>query len=485
MPTTTNKKFLDLKAWHQVAPLPVATAANHFTVASDGPDQSILMVQSTTQVYLYDPFEDGYVLLPSPALAGTFGAGACGRYHSHGPSGTALAGSSATVLNTNLTLLEDLRPRAGRRFAGRVTGGTGIGQDFEVLANTTGPNSALTIQKVGGGALTTPLDATSVYQLMTGRFYVLNAGTLAAGAFRYFDYALKTWVSLAIASLPATIGTDSRLVGTSSMLSGVFATGTSSGANTTTTLANTAKAWAVNQWAVSQVRILSGTGAGQVRTVASNTATVLTLSTAWTITPDATSVYSIEGNDDHLYYIGNATVGLYRYSRSLDTWTLLAPIAARAAAPGAACSATWVYGCTGAGWAAENAIINGRRIYSFRGGGTNALDYYDIAGNTWVSGVGYGNQNETFNAGVSYGYDSKDRIVIQIAPVSGQPIRFAAFDFAATALVPYGVLSFPHGTVVLGDKLAIQSFNDGVGALANFAYYFNHTSQQVHRALLV
>lgn len=75
-------------------------------------------------------------------------------------------------------------------------------------------------------------------------------------------------------------------------------TGTSSGANTTTTLNDTTKAWVVNQFSADAkciVKIVSGLGVEQTRFVASNTATALTLSTAWTGTPDATSEYEIVG----------------------------------------------------------------------------------------------------------------------------------------------------------------------------------------------
>lgn len=74
--------------------------------------------------------------------------------------------------------------------------------------------------------------------------------------------------------------------------SGALDNGTAT-AGTTGTLSNSAKAWTVNQWADHHIRIISGTGTGQTRTIASNTATVLTVSTNWTINPDATSVYSI------------------------------------------------------------------------------------------------------------------------------------------------------------------------------------------------
>lgn len=333
--TNSNRAFLHLKTQEMIGQLPAATVAAQLVCDSSGPDQKVLHFVSNAVVHSYDPFQDAYVQLPSPALTGTFGAGVAARYHPMGPTGTALAGSSASLLNTNLTILEDLRPKAGRSFIGRVTAGTGAGQDFKISGNTTGPNAVLNVTNMAGAALAVALDATSQYVLLTGRFYLLGAGVLAAGMFKFWDYALKTWSgNLATANLPATIGTDSRLVTTASAagLAAIstssavsMATGTSTGTNTTTTLNNTGRAWAVNQWANSQVRITAGLGAGQVRTIASNTAAALTVSAAWTVTPDATSVYSIEGNDDHIYYMGSGAVAMMRYSRSADAWTLLAP----------------------------------------------------------------------------------------------------------------------------------------------------------------
>src|SRR2546427_4705635 len=52
-------------------------------------------------------------------------------------------------------------------------------------------------------------------------------------------------------------------------------------------------AWTVNQWAGRPVTIKAGTGAGQTSTVSSNTANTLTVSPAWATTPDATSEYVI------------------------------------------------------------------------------------------------------------------------------------------------------------------------------------------------
>jgi hypothetical protein len=73
-------------------------------------------------------------------------------------------------------------------------------------------------------------------------------------------------------------------------------TGQATGAQTSTTLQDTTKAWTVNQYAGATVTLTAGTGAGQTATVVSNTATALTISAAWTTTPVANStVYSLIG----------------------------------------------------------------------------------------------------------------------------------------------------------------------------------------------
>jgi hypothetical protein len=60
-----------------------------------------------------------------------------------------------------------------------------------------------------------------------------------------------------------------------------------------TTLTKTAAGWTVNAYANYTVVILSGTGAGQRRSIASNTATVLTVTQAWATNPDTTSTFVV------------------------------------------------------------------------------------------------------------------------------------------------------------------------------------------------
>lgn len=63
--------------------------------------------------------------------------------------------------------------------------------------------------------------------------------------------------------------------------------------STADTLTDNDVNWGTNYWAGQQVSILSGTGAGQTRTISSNINVTLTVSQNWTIAPDNTSRYAI------------------------------------------------------------------------------------------------------------------------------------------------------------------------------------------------
>lgn len=71
-----------------------------------------------------------------------------------------------------------------------------------------------------------------------------------------------------------------------------YVTGTAT-AGGATTLTDSAKSWTTNEHAARALVVASGTGAGQARRIASNSATVVTVDTAWSTNPDATSVYWI------------------------------------------------------------------------------------------------------------------------------------------------------------------------------------------------
>jgi predicted regulator of Ras-like GTPase activity (Roadblock/LC7/MglB family) len=83
----------------------------------------------------------------------------------------------------------------------------------------------------------------------------------------------------------------------------VNSTATSGGAST---LTDSTKSWTTNEHAGRACAIVSGTGSGQCELIASNTATELTVDTAWSVQPDATSVYRI---GDALFFAFLNTTG--------------------------------------------------------------------------------------------------------------------------------------------------------------------------------
>ena len=543
MPTTQgNKKILDPKRWEFMTPAPSATVAGAVTTSCRHIKNSVLYLNSNTTSWLYTPEEDGWVQLPSPALAGTFGAGvgACSTGYS---AGTATAGSltatagTTTTITTNQTIVRDLRG-----FAIHILSGPNAGAMLAIRSNTIGANSVITVDTQG-----VAFSASTVYRLMTPTYFVVGAGTLAAGSFRKYDWATNTWTSLTITGLPATIGTDGALISTPSWIGGnVQSTATAGGATTLTdsrfnwlsnqftglqirilsgtgsgqqrtissntsniitvssawttnpdatsvyviegsgvqefatgtatagaasTITNSGKNWAVNQWANYQVRIISGTGAGQIRTIASNTSTVITVGTAWSTTPDTTSVYTIEGNDDFLYYLGNNAVTLYRYSISANTWSTLSPTAARAAAPTTGASANWVWAATESDWTAENTIINGKRIYSFRGGAGAVLDYYDIAANTWVSAVSYAPATETFTTGSKWVYFGN--FIYGQKDATG---RWMRYNVTTSDQEGWSTFLYPNSTAIVGNTAFEVIYVDGATQIPYVQMLLNTSS---------
>ena len=65
--------------------------------------------------------------------------------------------------------------------------------------------------------------------------------------------------------------------------------------STTTTITDSSKSWISSAYVNLQVKIVSGTGIGQIRYITANTANQITVSTAWSINPDATSRFEVVG----------------------------------------------------------------------------------------------------------------------------------------------------------------------------------------------
>lgn len=469
MATQNNRKMINRKEWQMMTPAPVNSAAGSFIIAGQfGINNLALYVVNATTQYLYHHDEDAWLQVPSLALAGTFGAGACGALARWSNTLTANGGSTTTA--TTATAINGLCVGKTVRF---LTG-LNAGREATITGCIIIPSGTNTIQFA---ALPSAVATSDTFVINTGLFYVMNAGTIAAGIFKSYDPLTGVVTSLATASLPATWGTDGAMITTPSTVAFATGTATSGGAST---LTNSAKTWTANQWTNYQVRITAGTGIGQVRNIASNTPTALTTSIAWTVAPDATSVYNIEGNDDNVYLLGNNAVTMYKYNRTANTWAVVAPTTARAAAPIAGMGAVWVEDTEDTNWGNESDIKDGRYIYSFRGG-ASTLDRFDIAGGTagagaWLA-VTYPNALETFSAGSSYVADYR---YIYIRKESTH--RFFKYSVRGNYIEPLATNVYTDSTAVIGNKIWVKDY-DGTGTI-RYLYSIRNTGAELHRMML-
>ena len=468
--TITNKNvpLINKKEPQFMTPAPSNTSAGAFMISDVKEDDNIVMyVASASVQYLYHNDKDGWVQIPSGSLGGTFGAGICG--HKSRWSNTLTANGGSTTSANTTAVINGLAKNQTIRF---LTGANaGLETTVTSVLTTPGGTNSLYFD-----ALPNAVVNTDTFIVSTGRFYIWNAGTMSATSFRNYDPLTGVWTSLSVTGAPASWGTDGKLVVTPSY--DTFASGTATAA-TTNTLSNSAKAWTTNQWTNYQIRITAGTGIGQVRTIASNTGTQITVSSNWTVTPNTSSQYAIEGNDDFLYLIGNGAVTMYRYSISGNSWTTISPAVARSSAPSTGMSGNWVASVDSTGWDVENNIRNGRYIYSFRGGATGTLHRYDIALNSWLE-IAYNNLVETFTTGTSYA--KMDKYIYIRKESTG---RMFKFSISGNYLEPLTTTFYPESTAVIGDKMWGVKYVENGETKLTWLYWLQNTGAILHRMLII
>ena len=267
----------------------------------------------------------------------------------------------------------------------------------------------------------------------------------------------------------------------------VIAAGVAS-SGSTTTLVNTDKTWTVNQWTNSRVRITGGAGLGQTSLIASNTANTLTIGTVGTAIASG-SIYEIGGDENSIYLAGNSAVAMYRYSISANTWATLAPTTARSGAPSGGLSLNALYSTGDPNWNSESAILNGRFLYSFRGGAGGLVDRFDIAGGTSGAGAWAAItvvNAETFTTGASFDIHGCKIYIRKETSSAAQ--RFFVYDVVKNVLIPYTTLNYPDGAAVAGNKIWTKTFDTNQTAALTDAVIWLYTLQAsgtaLHRIML-
>jgi len=469
---------LHRKEWQTMMPAPTTTAAGSIVIADDSSEQKFaLYMASSTVHYLYNHNEDDFLQIPSGTFAVALAAGTCGTYLPWSVTYTATGGTTTTVTVS----------AASFNLNGFV-----VGKTIEFLTGTAANiglrRTILAINSEAGiGTITLTLDSAlgavvannDTFRVKSGSFFVLNAGTLAAtNYFKRFDIGTLAWSNLAVTGLPATWGTDGRLIspymGNATYESGTAASGS------TTTLVKTAAGWTTNQWTNYQVRITNGTGRGQVRVITSNTATQLTFAAGATI--DATSEFVIEGDENAIYAMGNNAVTLYKYSISGNTTTTVTPSAARAGAPAAGMGAVFV-GVTGNSvWADVTNIKNGRYIYSLRGGGGTILDRYDIATQAWLPTTGVVYVNPTTFATGSSMFWSGEFLYIAKEGTAAIPQRFYKYSVIGNTLEPMTTDWYLNGAATIGQKMWIKNLSSQ--GVVKWLYNLGSTTTNLRRIMI-
>ena len=515
MTTTLNfKDYLDLPMWRPEAPALANTAAgsslawDHRNTVAGSPYHYLL--RSATAFDAHDPTTGDWMALASPALAGTFGAGATAVFHpSQGPRGTLAAGATTSkiILTTALPAAVGVNQLANR--------GDGIGFRIKIIGNAAGSSGKIEYRNIvantGGTTptiwLDSPLTFTPIlgdgYEIRSGQVFLLSAGVLAAGAFKFYDICTNSYNSVArsIVNLPATVGTDSSAVALSEshvpynrspgegFISGagtydggvkncIVATASSS---TTITGAGMFADLQANEYRNFQVRIVEDTAiptaVNQRRRIASHTggATGAFTVAAFAVTPSATAKFVIENDDDKILLRSTATALVYTHNIAANTWdstTWAAPVA-----HGAGVTFEQSFGIE------RDVGANARHsnLFCIRGGGSTAIDVLDIAGaatGAWSNDIIYGKKGQAFTTGTNGAYDPATMQGRFLHLCINGTQRQARFDMKNRVLDASTFLRFPQGTAIVGQKMANGMFIDGA-TKANLVYQLTHTQAQM------
>lgn len=362
-----------------------------------------------------------------------------------------------------------------------VASGPAITANEGCLIGTPAKETVVELGTASAGAASTLTDATRSWEVncFARRMVAIISGT-GAGQYRYVvsNTATTLTVDAAWTTNPDTTSEYE--------ISGLWSDVASAGSTTTIT-AGSGTPWTASQWIGQQVRAVAGTGAGQVSVITANTTSQLTFG-AVTTAFDATTRYVIEPDDNAFWFLGGAAVTLFKYSISGNTWATITPGAARAGAAGAGTSGSWIANVPDIAWNGAGSAggpggalrQNGRFIYSFRAAGASTLDVYDIAANTWYSGITYVG-SETFTTGSTWA-DWNGTIYVQ-KDATG---RFFMFNVAKNELVPLTTNNITQSTAISGARLLFDEYYDPTnGKSLPFITYLSNTSAQLQRMVLI
>jgi hypothetical protein len=511
--TNNFKNAIDRQMWVMVAPAPNAHAAGSSLATDLRNDISrnpfVYQLASATVLNRYNIIKKGWNFVQSPALAGTFGAGSgvvfapsCGLMGNIGAGCTTTSVVTTTAITSVGTNM--LANRGGGtygfriRIKGNSAGGSGKTEERWIIGNTSGTTPTILLDS----ALTfTPANG-DTYEIIAGRVFMLNAGTLASGSWKSFEVAANLLTTCTQTNLAATISTDFSGIaldeqyvpydrkpgegfkvgaGQYDGTSKYCLTATASAAGTITGQSSGGDATVLqNEYRNFQIRIVEDasipTATGQRRIIASHTAgasPVYTLGSNWAVTPSATAKFVIElPNLILLWSSGTTTTYTYNYSGSVvnngtnsinnDAWHTTY-FEVRGGAMAAGCTTFASFGIE------PDAAKNARHsyVFSFRGGGVSTIDMLDISGGTtgtWSNAIVYdGAVNlTTGSCGIYAPASDKGRFGYLNSYVASAISQIYRFDVKNRVLSPETPTDWIQaGTAAVGDRIASYVAIDG------------------------
>lgn len=511
MPTTLAfKRIIDKPEWRPVSPAVAALAAGA-SLAEDmrnGAEQHplIYLLRSATNLEVYNPYLDDWNTLASPALAGIFGAGAGSiLMPTQGPRGTLAAGATTTkvTLTTALPAAVGINQLANRgdetgfriRIIGNAAGSSGKVEERTIVANTAGTTPTLTLD--------TPLTFTPAngdgYEILSGRLYMLGAGTLAAGIWKHYDIATNSFSgNLATTNLPATISNDASFFGMDEGLvpynksagQGFLGVLAATGAAATSITGQAAGGDAgvlANEYRNFQIRIVEDTttptSVGQRRNITSHTAGASPVYTvpAWTVTPSATAKFVIEYNGDRILLWSSASSNTHTYNITANTWDTTT-FAARLGPHATGSLAMPCFAIV------PDADKNARHSHVFilRAGTTATIDLFDIAGGAtglWTANIAYGNSGPTFTTGTCGTEDVHTNEGRYFIINQNATQRFFRFDVKNRVLLPGYYIRYAQGAALVGARMCSTLFVDGATKV-NFVYMIRSSGVEAFELLV-
>jgi hypothetical protein len=215
--------------------------------------------------------------------------------------------------------------------------------------------------------------------------------------------------------------------------------GACTGAGTTSTLVDTTKNWAVNQWAGKRVRITGGAGFGLVAAlneivIVSNTSNTLTFSAITGFAPDATTTYTILG----------------------------------APARGAGIEAIWLFG----------GVSAGKYMFLPRGSSSNTADRYNITTETFEYSMFFNPQSDIMTTGTYYAYDGVNRIYFSPGVAGGIVQYVYYYDMTTNKIQGFGSVPNTQGAASIGNRMEIVTAPSGI----DYLYHMRNGATEMYRA---